>query len=270
MALLTIIDMLRVGIRRSARWPIAPRITGPRRFVASQGGPAPNKPQSRLSKYIPHLDAISTKSGLPLPSLAVSFAILHELTAILPLVALFFAFQAFGIGGSIIKWASQQEDGDDLGLGSYIRDWLQEGQKRVDKVARRYGMFGYEKGSKALDEADQLSSEDQALQVAAAAKQSTAAAGVANAVAAYVVVKVSAHTFHYSAYGTELIIVFARTGDFAFADRSVHRVCTWVHAIRSGTVPPRDLARCIEAPTDTSRRKRKRHQHIIPATCTVD
>jgi len=186
--------MLRLGIKRVVRWPVVPHATESRRFIASQGGPTPNKPQSRLSKYIPRLDAISTKSGLPLPSLAVSFAILHELTAILPLIALFFAFQAFGIGGSIIKWASQQEDGDDLGLGSYIRDWLQEGQRRVDKVARRYGLFGYEKGSKALDAADQLSSEDQALQVAAAAKQSTAAAGVANAVAAYVVVKVSIGT----------------------------------------------------------------------------
>lgn len=123
--------------------------------------------------------------------MALSFAILHELTAIVPLIALFFAFQAFGIGGTIIKWASRQEDGDDLGLGAYIRDWLEEGQKRVDKVARRYGLFGYEKGSKAAAEDDRLSSEEEALQVASAARQSTAAAGVASAVAAYVVVKAS-------------------------------------------------------------------------------
>jgi len=191
--------MFSTGIRRAIRWPAAPpfRITArSRRFLSNQPTSSSAPAKSRFAKYIPHLDAISTKSGLPLPSLAVSFAILHELTAIVPLIALFFAFQAFEVGGSIIKWASRQEDGDDLGLGAYIRDWLEEGQRRVDKVARRYGLFGYEKGSKATAEEDRISSEEEALLIAAAARQSTAAAGIASAVAAYVVVKVGTHIRH--------------------------------------------------------------------------
>ncbi|KAG7563055.1 hypothetical protein FFLO_01487 [Filobasidium floriforme] len=185
--------MLKAGLRRNVPRPALPlRLpVRSRRFVTNlpPSTPTPTPPSSRLARYIPRLSDISTKSGLPLPSLAISFAILHELTAILPLLALFFAFQAFGVGGTIIKWASRQEDGDDLGLGSYIREWLEEGQKRVDKVARRYGLFGYERGSKVVAEEDRMSSEQEALQVAAAAKQSSAAAGVASAVAAYVVVK---------------------------------------------------------------------------------
>jgi hypothetical protein len=227
--------MNRLGISRIIRWPTL-TLRNParhRRFVSSKPNLPPNQPQSRLTQYIPRLESISTKSGLPLPSLALSFAILHELTAIVPLIALFFAFQAFGVGASVIQWTSRQEDADDLGFGYYIRDWLREGQQKVDKVARRYGFFGYEKGSKASVEQDQMSPEDQALQAAAAAKQSTAAAGVANAIAAYVVVKVS----HAASSPTRYHVLKdqEKTGCFATTHRSIDWTRSEIHAIRSRT-----------------------------------
>jgi hypothetical protein len=182
--------MNRIGLRTIARSSYRPvQITY--RTVRHNSTAPPSIPsKSKFAKYIPHLDSISTKSGLPLPSLALSFAILHELTAIVPLVGIFFLFQALGIGGSILQWASHQEDTDEFGLGAYVKSWLAEGQKRVDKVARRYGLFGYDKMSKETEEEKIIASPEHALETAAAAKQSRAAAGVANAVAAYIVVKV--------------------------------------------------------------------------------
>src|SRR4051794_39876839 len=61
---------------------------------------------SRFSKFIPRLTALSTRTGVPLPSLVLSFAVLHELTAIFPLLLFFFAFQAAGVGGSVVQWAA--------------------------------------------------------------------------------------------------------------------------------------------------------------------
>jgi hypothetical protein len=263
--------MFKAGLRRNVHRPVLPLplYVRSRRSVTNlpPSTPPPTPPSSRLARYIPRLSDISTRSGLPLPSLAISFAILHELTAILPLLALFFAFQAFGVGGTIIKWASRQEDGDDLGLGSYIRDWLEEGQKRVDKVARRYGLFGYERGSKAVAEEDRMSSEQEALQVAAAAKQSSAAAGVASAVAAYVVVKVSIHApqghTRLEVRRAHVLLAAFFLGNLTTTDRRFDRLCSRIHAIRPRTFQKRDLARIAQtAKTDRSN-ERKRHDRMI-------
>jgi hypothetical protein len=126
----------------------------------------------------------------------LSFAVLHELTAISPLLLFFFAFQAAGVGGSVVEWAagvserSQDEHGQ-LDWRIKVGEWLDEGEKRVDRVSRRYGLFGRTKGEKASEGHLQDTPAEAAMQVVTAAKGSKAAADVANALAAYLLVKVS-------------------------------------------------------------------------------
>ncbi|KAJ9099845.1 hypothetical protein QFC21_003847 [Naganishia friedmannii] len=150
---------------------------------------------SKFAVYTTRLNAISARTGVSLPSLALSFGVLHELSAIIPLFILFFGFQAANVGANIVQWAGEvteesEHDHGKLNWRVTVGDWLAEGERRVDKVARRYGLFGYEKGQKAVLEGG-VHAEEEAKQLALAAKGSKAAADVTNAIAAYVLVKVS-------------------------------------------------------------------------------
>lgn len=147
----------------------------------------------KFSAYTARLTALATRTGVSLPSLALSFGILHELTALVPLVGLFFTFQAADVGTGLVRWAGEvSADDEGTRWRSKVRDWLGEGERRVDRVARRYGLFGYESGTRAgvasveegeiVEEARQL--------VGRADRGSKAAADVTNAIAAYVLVKV--------------------------------------------------------------------------------
>lgn len=160
----------------------------------------PTSKTSKFAAYTTRLNALSARTGVSLPSLALSFGILHELSAIIPLLVLFFGFQAANVGATIVQWAGQvteesEHDHGNLNWRVTVRDWLAEGERRVDKVARRYGLFGYEKGQKAVlleEGSGGVHAEEEAKQLLArAAKGSKAAADVTNAIAAYVLVKVS-------------------------------------------------------------------------------
>ncbi|KAG1839697.1 hypothetical protein C8R48DRAFT_751391 [Suillus tomentosus] len=73
----------------------------------------------RFAPYRNAFIAVSGRTGTPLPSLIISFAILHELTAIVP----------------IWYW-----------LNTRLRSWVDEGEQWACRVGRRYGIFGFEKG----------------------------------------------------------------------------------------------------------------------------
>lgn len=163
---------------------------------------------NRFSAYTARLTALASRTGVSLPSLALSFGILHELTALVPLVGLFFAFQAADVGTGLVRWAGEVcADDEGTRWRSTVKDWLGEGERRVDRVARRYGLFGYDAGTKremsAIDEGE-ITEEARQL-VGLAERGSKAAADVTNAIAAYVLVKVCpllfesklmAHTLH--------------------------------------------------------------------------
>lgn len=127
---------------------------------SSSSSTSPPRP-SRFSSYMPRLNALASRTGVPLPSLIVSFAVLHELTAILPLLGLFWGFQVTGAGGRIIKGIKElaveehqqdahQEEGSKSGWSGMARkklvEWVIEGETRVDRIAAKYGWFGYDKG----------------------------------------------------------------------------------------------------------------------------
>lgn len=169
-----------------------------------------------LEQYAPRLHAVSARTGVPIPTLGVSFLILHEITAVLPVVLLFWIFQALGAGASLVAWLADETDqSTEAPRGSWdwraiAHGWVVEGEKKAEGVGRRYGILGYEKRVKG-EPAGQSSEgepvvspkqegvraeevttmDDPAARVARKAKEGGAAAGLANAIAAYVVVKVS-------------------------------------------------------------------------------
>ena len=114
-----------------------------------------SKSSGRFAAYRKRLAAISARTGAPLPSLVLSFGILHEITAVVPLVCFFYGARASGIGERVVS--AIVEDGKVNNSRSLegprhleyakqkMRAWLQEGDRWAIRVGRRYGIFGYEK-----------------------------------------------------------------------------------------------------------------------------
>ena len=155
---------------------------------------SPPPSNNRFTPYKQALAAISQRTRTPLPSLVLSFAVLHELTAVVPVVGFFFGARALGVGEGVVRALVPQSDpsAQATGLAAQIRDswagerareWMVEGEARAERVGRRYGWFGFEKGSKPGE------------QTTAANPESVFASGkivgdVANAVVAYALTKV--------------------------------------------------------------------------------
>ncbi|KIK67509.1 hypothetical protein GYMLUDRAFT_156602 [Collybiopsis luxurians FD-317 M1] len=105
------------------------------------------------SGYRNALQALSARTGTPLSSLVVSFGILHEITAIAPLVGVFYTARTFGFGERVVKSVIAEDDGtgSDSTYADWARrkcrQWVEEGEGWAGRVGRRYGIFGFEKGS---------------------------------------------------------------------------------------------------------------------------
>ena len=172
---------------------------------------------SRVSKYMPRLRDISSRTGTPIPLLVISFLVLHELTATVPLILFFFAFQAIGAGAGVVSWieslrgtsrAERQTDGSEGEENSKagwdwreeVGNWYEEGQKRVEKVGKRYGIFGYEKKTKTATEDEGVGDHEGEMSGVTGTK---AAESVANAISAYVVVKVCRSTPRFDVLWTD-------------------------------------------------------------------
>ncbi|GAA5948576.1 hypothetical protein JCM3765_004932 [Sporobolomyces pararoseus] len=134
-------------------------------------------------------------------SLVISFLILHELTAILPLSILFGTFHYLGLGAGIVGWTlaesestltdsevQKREEGEwaTEGAKMKVREWIREGEEKAESIGRRYGWFGWEKESKEQrEERKAQASTSRELSV-----DSLKVSGdVANVAAAYLVVK---------------------------------------------------------------------------------
>lgn len=141
---------------------------------------------SRFAPYQNALRSLSTKTGTPLPSLIVSFAVLHELTAIVPLVGVFFASRHLALGERVVGHVIRSDtlhDQPDGWLNGHLRQWIDEGEHWAERVGRRYGVFGFSKGQPPSDETRP-------------GQASTKIAGdLANAILAYGTVKVTTSIF---------------------------------------------------------------------------
>lgn len=149
-----------------------------RRFSATP--PPPVSPRTR--PYILALQRLSARTGAPLPSLILSFAILHEITSVVPLAGVFFGARAVGAGDALVTALYPNgQTGEDQSGGWIVqtcRTWVAEGEAWAGRVGRRYGLFGYEK----KDKSSTREGED--------VKPMRLAGDVANAVLAYGIVKV--------------------------------------------------------------------------------
>lgn len=146
----------------------------------------------------------------------------------LPVVGLYFIFDALGAGQSLVRWirgvttveteSRPNSDADGQALAEpharsnvpggmswdwreSVQGWYEEGEKRVERVGRRYGFWGFEKGSKRAD------ANDKSAVMEMEGKTSRAAEGIANAISAYVVVKVS--KTRWGGLSTALMVVQA-------------------------------------------------------------
>ncbi|KAK1926619.1 hypothetical protein DB88DRAFT_174519 [Papiliotrema laurentii] len=115
--------------------------------------PPPSSGSSRLSRAYPALARLSSRTGVPLPSLGISFLILHEITAIVPVVLLFWLFQWLGLGLGLVSWikgvgeGEGEREGEEEGGGvrGLVRGWYDEAEGKVERVGKRYGILGYTK-----------------------------------------------------------------------------------------------------------------------------
>ncbi|KAF8548995.1 hypothetical protein OG21DRAFT_1422053 [Imleria badia] len=98
------------------------------------------------SSYRDALAAISKRTGSPLPSLIVSFAVLHELTAIVPLVGIFYAARGLHVGERVVNQFTPNAGQPAGWVACQLSQWVDEGEKWAHRVGRRYGVFGFEKG----------------------------------------------------------------------------------------------------------------------------
>ncbi|KDE05982.1 hypothetical protein MVLG_03667 [Microbotryum lychnidis-dioicae p1A1 Lamole] len=166
--------------------------------------PPPPRP-NRFSAYLtqlrlqhPHLDPAS---------LIASFLILHELTAIVPLLLGFWGFKSLGLGRALVEEVQhitvastpEREQGY---FKAKLGDWLLQGEEQAKRLGTRYGWFGMEKLDK--EQRAELSRSEQTERdghqdqgrmrmikttAKSGTKDLTLSGDVANLVASYVVVK---------------------------------------------------------------------------------
>lgn len=126
------------------------------------------------------------------PSLLVSFLLLHELTAIVPLAISFFSLRTLGVGAGLVGWAvaesSESEGAEDSWAKGKLRGWVVEGERKAERVGRRYGAFGYSKET--ADEHSARRSQVAELPPPSQATPVNVSGDVANLVASYLLVKV--------------------------------------------------------------------------------
>jgi hypothetical protein len=162
------------------------------------------EPRGRFARYRQSLAAISTRTGAPLPSLILSFGILHELTAIVPLIGIFYGARTMGVGErvicSIIEDKNNSSNTEGVSQLDYAKQkmkaWVEEGDRWAIRIGRRYGIFGYKKREPGIkDNLEEM------------AKVSGHLAGdVANAVFAYGATKVSTrkHPFYHDKFDVDV------------------------------------------------------------------
>ncbi|KAF8305837.1 hypothetical protein DL93DRAFT_2120778 [Clavulina sp. PMI_390] len=117
--------------------------------------PSSSSPE-RFAKYRDALQALSKSTRTPLSSLVVSFAVLHEVTAIVPVVGLFYACRALNAGPTVVDYVATHQQNMNAADGStkfqssvlnYAGDLVEQGQTRATRFARRYGLWGKEGAS---------------------------------------------------------------------------------------------------------------------------
>ena len=153
------------------------------RQYSTSTAPPPPPPETRRSVWersVARVRAAAARSGTDPSSMVLSFALLHELSAILPLFVVFWILSSLGAGSAVLAWLLPPSSEETSSVQAKVRQWVDEGAARAERYGRRKGWFGFEKGSEATGE---WSTGQEAGAVLAGS--------FADAVAAYAIVKVS-------------------------------------------------------------------------------
>lgn len=130
-----------------------------------------------LQNALARIRSMSQKTGTDTASMIISFMILHELTAIIPLILLFHLLGLLGVGEQVMAWLLKVSGDEEDGAKGWLRSKIDEGMQRAESYGRKKGYFGFEAGSHSAD-------------VITSTLPSTMLAGTfANAVAAYAITK---------------------------------------------------------------------------------
>ncbi|TFK44900.1 hypothetical protein BDQ12DRAFT_41289 [Crucibulum laeve] len=185
-------EIIRVGVC-STRWAVSSHASlfsfiwavATLAYLFTMASP---EPKGHFAAYRNALKAISTRTGTPLTSLVLSFGVLHEITAILPLIGVFYASRSLGIGERVVSAIVDEEPSSisdpesATGMAKRtLRTWVHEGDKWAAKVGRYYGIFGYEKKARGTSSEEAI---EEAIDV-----PGHIADDVANAIVAYGVTK---------------------------------------------------------------------------------
>jgi len=134
------------------------------------------------------LGSLAARTGTPLPSLIISFAVLHEITAIVPLAGIFFGAKYLGVGERLVEFVRAEVHTDATSPSQpsttewaqkKVETWIDEGEVWAEKVGRRYGLFEYPKTLKGVN-----------FEPTEGERKPGVAGDVANAVFAYTATKV--------------------------------------------------------------------------------
>ncbi|GJE94632.1 hypothetical protein PsYK624_108030 [Phanerochaete sordida] len=143
--------------------------------------PTPPASKSRFAPYRQALQAISARTGTALPTLIVSFGLVHELTALVPLCGFFFGARALGVGDRVVQAVAAPTEGEPGWAREKARGWLDDGGRWAQRVGHRYGVFGYEKRERGK-EGEEIKDANEPTQGEAATR---IAGDAANAIVAY-------------------------------------------------------------------------------------
>ncbi|TIB59306.1 hypothetical protein E3P79_01801 [Wallemia ichthyophaga] len=109
---------------------------------------APRVPKSNQVRhksthtYTQRLQHLSQRTGTDPISLSASFAILHELTAIFPVIAIFGGLHWFGVGERSLEWLWGADSCDNTNdIRSWTRAACEEGERRLDRFRQRYNLW---------------------------------------------------------------------------------------------------------------------------------
>jgi seryl-tRNA synthetase len=123
---------------------------------------------------IERVKRMAEERGTDAASMVVSFLILHELTAIIPLILIFYLLGFFGVGEQVMNWLLQVSE-DDSSARQWLRGKINEGMQRAESYGRKKGFFGFEAHSSG--------------EIRATATTSMLVGTFANVVAAYAITK---------------------------------------------------------------------------------
>ena len=86
------------------------------------------------------INELSKRTGTDPISLGASFAILHEITAILPIFLIFGGLHYAGVGERSLEYIWDNNAPNDT-TRSYIRSACEEGERRLDRIREKYNLW---------------------------------------------------------------------------------------------------------------------------------